>query len=480
MSITSSPTDSLSQQTAQRSLRGESNTQSTAIPPSPRKATSAILWLFAVGQLGWSILSGVISNWLVYFYQPSDVLISRGVPLFITQGAIVLGLTVIGLITASGRLIDAFLDPWIGAKSDASRHPRGRRMPFMRWAAIPFGLVTTLVFISPINSESVINNIVLFVLVVAFYFCMTCYCTPYNALIPELGSTQELRINVSTAISTTFFVGTAFAYLVPNIASLLPQNWGYVTNFRITIGILSIIAIVCMLVPTFTIDEKTYAHMEPSSSNVWESLGKTFKNHQFQIFIASDVLYWIGLTIFQTGMPFYITELMGFNDSMTFVFFAGMTVLSFLFYPAVNILAKKIGKKPLVSIAFIIFVIGFVLTSISGQFGIPRMVWALVMVTLSAAPLAILGILPQAVLADIAQADSIVTSEKREGMFYAARTFSMKLGQSLAMLLFTSISLIGSAGLGYRLTALVAAGLLLAGGIIFMTYNERGILKIIE
>ncbi len=91
-------------------------------------ASPKILWLFAVGQLGWPILSGIISNWLVYYYQPSQDLQDRGMPIFITQGAIVLGLTVIGLITASGRLIDAFLDPWIGGKSDACKHPLGRRM----------------------------------------------------------------------------------------------------------------------------------------------------------------------------------------------------------------------------------------------------------------------------------------------------------------------------------------------------------------
>lgn len=443
-------------------------------------ATPRIMWMFAIGQLGWSILSGIISNWLVYYYQPSEVLQNKGLPIFITQGAIVLGLTMIGLITASGRLIDAFLDPWIGAKSDSSKNPKGRRLPFMKWAAVPFGVVTTLVFISPVNRQSIVNDIVLFVLVLAFYFCMTCYCTPYNALIPELGRTQELRINVSTSISTTFFIGTAVAYLVPNIAGLLPASLGYANQFRITVGILSTVAIICMLVPTFTIDEKKYAKTEPSTIGVWESLSKTYKNRDFQIFISSDVLYWIGLTMFQTGMPFYITQLMGFDDSMTFVFFAGMTVLSLAFYPVVNILAKKVGKKPLVATAFLIFVVGFVLTSQSGKFGIPGIVWAVVMVLLAAVPMAILGILPQAVLADIAQSDSVKTGENREGMFYAARTFSMKLGQSLAMILFTSLALFGSATAGYRLTALVAAALCLAGGLIFFTYNEHKVLEIIK
>lgn len=469
----------MSEETATNTVNTVKTSSKAAAADGKALATPRILWMFAIGQLGWSILSGIISNWLVYYYEPTADLIEDGFPTFVTQGAIVLGLTVLGLISASGRLIDAFLDPWIGAKSDSCKHPMGRRMPFMRWAAIPFGVITTLVFVSPVQHESVINNIVLFVLVLAFYFCMTCYCTPFNALIPELGRTQELRINVSTAISTTFFLGTALAYLVPNIAKLLPASLGYANQFRITVGILSVVAIICMLVPTFTIDEKKYAKMEPSTIGVWESLSKTFSNHDFQIFIGSDVLYWIGLTMFQTGMPFYITQLMGFDDSMTFVFFAGMTVLSLAFYPLVNIAAKKVGKKPLVATAFMIFVVGFVLTSQAGKFGIPGIVWAVTMTVLAAVPMAILGILPQAVLADIAQSDSVKTGENREGMFYAARTFSMKLGQSLAMILFTSLALVGSASTGYRITALVAAVLCLIGGLIFFTYNEHKVLEAI-
>lgn len=79
---------------------------------------------------------------------------NSGMTLFVTQGALFAGITLLGLIAASGRLIDAFLDPWIGSKSDSCKHPLGRRMPFMRYAAIPFGIITTLVFVSPVNHVS--------------------------------------------------------------------------------------------------------------------------------------------------------------------------------------------------------------------------------------------------------------------------------------------------------------------------------------
>ena len=46
-------------------------------------------------------------------------------------------------------------------------------------------------------------------MILAYYLSITAYCTPYNALIPELGHTQQERLNISTVISFTFIAGTA-------------------------------------------------------------------------------------------------------------------------------------------------------------------------------------------------------------------------------------------------------------------------------
>ena len=83
-----------------------------------KKITNKGLWLIPIGQLGWSMLSGIGSNWLVFFYMPEDVELEAGQKLFITQGSVFLGLTVIGMITAVGRLFDAVTDPYIASKSD--------------------------------------------------------------------------------------------------------------------------------------------------------------------------------------------------------------------------------------------------------------------------------------------------------------------------------------------------------------------------
>lgn len=452
-----------------------------------KTATNKVLWIFAIGQLGWSLLSGIIANWLVFFYQPSQEELAKGQVLFIPKGTFI-GLTAIGVITAFGRIFDAVTDPFIAGKSDSLRHKLGRRIPFMRYAAVPFGIVTVLMFISPFGAENKGNAVTLFIFAMLFYFCMTCYCTPYNALIPELGSTQNARINLSTFISVTYFFGTAVAYLVPNIANIFIGSMGYANSFRITIAIMAAVAVVCMLVPSFLIDENQYADTTPSKSSAFSSLLSTFRNKEFRIFVCSDILYWIGLTLFQTGLSFYITVLLGLDSGMTFPLFVTMTVVSLLFYPAVNVFSKKLGKKKLIAFAFLFFSFTFLVTAGAGLTGIPDVAYGFIIAVLAALPMAVLGILPQAVVADISEADKLDTGESRQGMFYAARTFAFKLGQSLAMLIFTSMILINSDvekgetgyGLGYRLTALTAAVLCLLGGIVFLRYNEKKVISRIE
>ena len=452
-----------------------------------KTASNKVLWIFAIGQLDWSLLSGIIANWLVFFYQPSQEELTKGQILFIPKGTFI-GLTAIGVITAFGRIFDAVTDPLIAGKSDTLKHRLGRRIPFMRFAAIPFGVVTVLMFISPFSPGSKGNAAALFIFAMLFYFCMTCYCTPYNALIPELGSTQNARINLSTFISVTYFFGTAIAYLVPNIAGIFIDSMGYANSFRITVAILSVVAVICMMIPAFLIDENLYADTTPSQSSAFSSLLSTFKNKEFRTFVCSDILYWIGLTLFQTGLSFYITVLLGLDSGMTFPLFVTMTVVSLLFYPLVNILSKKLGKKKLIAFAFLFFSFAFLVTSGAGLIDIPALAYGFVIAVLAALPMAILGILPQAVVADISEADKLDTGESRQGMFYAARTFAFKLGQSLAMLIFTSMVLINSEvpkgesgyGLGYRITAVTAAVLCLLGGIVFLKYNEKKIISRIE
>jgi len=232
---------------------------------------------------------------------------------------------------------------------------------------------------------------------------------------------------------------------------------------------------------------------------MFKSLASTFKNKDFRVFVGSDIMYWIGLTLFQTGLPFFVKVSMHLPELYVMILMGVMTVLSAALYPFVTKLVKKFGKKKLVIAGFVGLAVAYLIAALTNLNFIDRTVdggtpvayvMGFAICVIAALPMALLGIIPQSIVADVAEAESITTGENREGMFFAARTFSMKLGQSIAMLAFTSLAIIGTtqdktsndivpSTNGLLIVALVAIGFCLAGGAILLMYREKKIMKII-
>ena len=486
-----------------RRYRPGENMENVTEKPIGKRLSKKQIWIFALGQLGWSILGGIVNTWLVTFYFPTADDITAGATQYIKPGLIIGGfLTILGLIAAISRLFDAVSDPLIASLSDRSKNKRGRRIPFMQIAAVPFAVITVLLFCAPVEAISGGNVAWISVFVILFYLFMTMYCTPYNALISEFGKTQEDRMAISTAISLTFFVGTLLAYTPFLFASFLQGAVSFAWSYRIIFIILAVIALVMMLLPTFLLREKDFVDAEPSNSNMFKSLLATFKNKDFRVFVGSDIMYWIGLTLFQTGLPYFVKVSMNLPPLFVMVLMGVMTVLSAAIYPFVTKMVKKFGKKKLVIAGFVGLAIAYVVTALTNLPGLidrsvvggavtpVALVFGFLICIIAALPMALLGIIPQSIVADVAEAEGKVTGENREGMFFAARTFSMKLGQTIAMLVFTSLALIGNTRdasaeeivptiTGLLIVAIVAIGFCLAGAGVLVMYREKKIMRII-
>ena len=450
--------------------------------------TNKVLWIFAVGQFGWSLLSGIISTWLVHLYTgvPANVGDTNGLfARFISQNPLVASLTLFGIITAVGRIFDAVTDPMVASWSDRATFKGGRRIPFMKAVSIPFALCTAAVFMLPQTASVTANNTIIFALLMLFYLFMTIYCTPYNALIAELGDTQKNRINVSTYISFTYIAGFSVATLIPSLAGPLEGVAGSQEGgIRLAIGIMSAVACAALLVPALWIKERDYLDAEPVQSPAFASLIKTYKNAQFRRFVYADVIYFFAVTLFQTGLADFETQLMGIDSSNTFTLTVLMTAVSLSLYPVVNRLAPKVGKKKLIVIGFFSYSAVFLITALCGQ----GFIWGVIVAVTAGVPMAILGILPQACVADVAELSRLETGEDRSGMFFAARTFAMKMGQAISMVAYTSVTVskIRADGTAYvtagqyRAAASIAFGACLIGAILFLFYGEKKILTRID
>lgn len=455
-------------------------------PSLPR---SKIL-LFALGQLGWSLASWAVSNALSAFFMPPGDGGSSLFPVFIFQGAVLGVATVIGLVNMGGRVWDAITDPLIANLSDRNRSRFGRRRLFLAIAAVPTALFGFLVFMPLLPGVTpggqLVNSLWLLFTITGFYWFITMYCTPYNALIAEFGHSPKERLALSTAISVTWALGFVIGNMVWSLASVTQKTFlpdsgpeGYARSFQMVLGLFCFISAILMLLPVLGIDEKRYAQVQPASLNLRSSLRSVLGNRQFRIFLASDLPYWIAMTFIQQGLLYFFKVLLDLDVAFVSTAAVIMFFLSYVFYAPVVAASRRFGKRLVILTGFGVFALTFTVSFCLGWLPLPAVAQALVVVCLAALPLAIFGILPNAVIGDIADAHGRLTGEYQGAMFYGARTFMMKLGISVANLLFPSLLLLGRSQTnpwGVRLTAASALLFCLVGFIVFIRYNEMEIM----
>ncbi len=431
---------------------------------------------YACGMIGWSIMTNIIIVMLPYFYLPPS---SSGLIPLVPQLLLFGVLNIMSVIAASGRLVDAVFDPFIASLSDKSNHRKGRRIPFMKWAILPAAIFCGLTFCPLVRAESIHNAIWLTFTLIFFFMGVTTYIIPYNALLPELADTAVEKVKLSSFQQVGFVLGIIIAALVNNYADLV-QHFFNVTNrdtaVQYTIWGLCVFAALIMLVPVLAIDEKKYSSSKPSALPILLAIRKTFSQRNFKYYLISDFSFYMALSIISSGLLFFVTVLLHLPESMGGLLMGIMVLSSLVFYPLINYLAKKIGKKPIVLFSFALLSIIFVAIYFLGKFPFSPKVQVYALVLLAAFPLASLGILPNAILAEIAQKDAIDTGENREGMFFAVKYLFVKLGQTLGIALFAFLTVYGKDpgdDLGLRLNGICGFVLCLIAFVFFTRFREQ-------
>ncbi|MCX7776170.1 MAG: MFS transporter [Spirochaetaceae bacterium] len=443
--------------------------------------------VYALGQLGWSLASYGAANFLNYFYLPPQEGGTALFPRMIHQSYVIGVLTVIGLILWFGRIFDAVTDPLIAVLSDRSRSRFGRRRFFMALAVLPFAAFAVLVFVAPFGAGDgariTANAVWLFVSVTLFYLFMTMYVTPFFAWMSELGHSSDERLQLSTMISITWAVGAMIGAQAPALQGIFQAGgMSPLAAFQAAEGVFAAIAFVLMLLPVLVIDEHRYAESVPCDDGFFRSIGNVIRDRNFFRFTLSDFAYWISLYFINNGLMYYITVLLGLPKETYSSLFILMFLVSFLFYIPVNFIARAVGRKRLLMIAFGLFMALFVFCSLFGHMPLAAMTQAVIASLLAAVPLAIFGILPNAMVSDMAEAYAIETGMHKAGVFFGFRTFMSKMGQSVGAIILPSVVMIGARGgasgevvgaQGVRLTTILALAFCVTGFVLLLLYDEK-------
>ena len=447
-----------------------------------KKLTNNKIIALCMGDFSRGMINGIITTYLLTFFIPTNA--NTTLPRFFLSASLVMA-----VIRGIGTIVDAVTDPWVANLTDTCRHKLGRRIPFMRWSAVPYGLCCLMIFFPPVRGTSYVNAVWVGVLLILYYLFSTLYNIPYSALQAEIVAEPKRRVFLYTINSLMYVISNALVFCTSMTKGLLMgAGISEIWALRIPFIVCCTAGIITALVPAFAIREQDYIVQKPYSQPLGEALKAIFSYKNFTIITVGYLVMWVAFTFFNTAQVYYITNLLALGDlwvTVVTVISIGVGVCS---YPLVNILARRVGKKPLLLGACITYVLLY--GAIYNYSWVIRLIgspaFAILIGLIIAMPIAITNIIPASMFADLAQYDTIKTGKNRAGMFLAARNFANKLCQSIVVIACALLLGKGADGTGaataegIQATALVACLFVACALGIYFFYNDREIAAAIK
>lgn len=447
-----------------------------------KKLTNSKIIALCMGDFSRGMINGIITTYLLTFFIPTNA--NTTLPRFFLSASLVMA-----VIRGIGTIVDAVTDPWVANLTDNCRHKLGRRIPFMRWSAVPYGLCCLMIFFPPVRGTSYVNAVWVGVLLILYYLFSTLYNIPYSALQAEIVAEPKRRVFLYTINSLMYVISNALVFCTSMTKGLLMgAGISEIWALRIPFIVCCTAGIITALVPAFAIREQDYIVQKPYSQPLGEALKAIFSYQNFTIITVGYLVMWVAFTFFNTAQVYYITNLLALGDlwvTVVTVISIGVGVCT---YPLVNILARRVGKKPLLLGACITYVLLY--GAIYNYSWVIRLIgspaFAILIGLIIAMPIAITNIIPASMFADLAQYDTIKTGKNRAGMFLAARNFANKLCQSIVVIACALLLGKGADGTGaataegIQATALVACLFVACALGIYFFYNDREIAAAIK
>ena len=447
------------------------------------------MYRYCLADIAKGLFTGMISNYLLYFFQPTT---KSGLPQLLPDNKLLGYITIMALITAVGKVVDAVTDPLVASLSDKCTHKAGRRMPFLRYAAVPYALSVLLIFYAPFKEGSVGNAIWVGFFLITYYTAYTLYFIPRNALVPEIIPDAKVRVGYY-GISTAFFMGSSsFMYAATLFVDLLKKaGLSPLWAWRSVFTVFAAIGITCLLLSATAFNEKDYVeeNTKPKES-IFKSFALVFKNKDFVVFTAGDLFSGVSMAFFQTAMLYYITMLLNVPESQSFLVMLTAIVVAIALFPLIIKISRKFNKKIPLVVASVVFTIVFGIIYFGDKLAAlapgNELIVGLIVGVIVSFPFAAINILPQSIISDIIQLDSIKNGVNREGIFSAVKTFIEKVASAVAMMGVSSILAIGAAEgesvslIGVKLTGVFAGGFSLLSLIFFIFYNDKRVISTIE
>ena len=418
--------------------------------------TSLSVYLcYGAGTLANAALGFIVNSWLLYFYLPP-------------QGQALAPAALYGLTTLTGYALLAFLNPWVGYRSDNLRSAWGRRLPFLLAALLPVLVFFVLLWTPPVASTSLWNLAYLTLAFALFKAASSFYLVPHQALLADLAASDRERVRFSTWQAAFLLAG----FILGGLAGLFIEALGY----RATAWLYAGLALPGLALPLLIARPRQEPASTPQPAvNFNSSLLAALGNRTFVLFAACWGVYMMTTTLVQAAVPFIATEICLLSRADTVQFYLPAMLASLACYPLVARLSDRFGKRRVFAGSLLASAVIFPGVMLVGSWlPLPIQAQCVSWVVLQAVAVAGVSALGSAFVADIAGQEALASGQRREGMYFAVLRVFDQLLTGVATLALPLLLLFGrsrsapNGPLGVRLVGLAAGGLALVAFILFL------------
>ncbi|MCA6557553.1 MAG: MFS transporter [Pseudanabaena sp. M114S2SP2A07QC] len=382
---------------------------------------------YGAGDLGTSITTNLLSFFLLFFFTN------------------VAGLdpALAGLVLLIGKIFDAINDPIIGVLSDRTKSKMGRRLPWMIYAAIPFGLSFLAQWLVPSTDKMVLFWYYAIVGIV-FNTFFTAVNLPYTALTPEITQDYNERTSLNTfrftfsiggSILSLFIAQLIFAFFKDPERQVGGCNAGgmqYIVLGAVCAIISSISIYWCVLgIKRRAIaSDRHRLHHESLDADTeelsfFEQLKIVFSNRPFLFVIGIYFCSWLSLQITASIIPYFVVNWMKMQESDFILVTIAVQGTALLMLPVWSAISKRFGKKAAYFMGSGIWIIAQ-----AGLFFLQegQVVLLYILAVMAGCGVSTAYLIPWSMIPDVTDLDELETGQRREGIFYAFMVLLQKFG----------------------------------------------------
>jgi GPH family glycoside/pentoside/hexuronide:cation symporter len=343
-----------------------------------------------------------------------------------------------GVALSAGLVVDAIVDPLIGALSDDSRGHWGRRLPFMVAGILPVSVTFIGLFAIPKGLTEPALAVVVAATVILLRVFVSMFNLPYLALGAEITDNYTERSQVAAwrwgigMIGAMLSLGLAFGVCFNGREGLLSRQ-GYLL-FGVGSAVFVALGGTGAILTAALLRDRSHVVAAPRATvpELFRDLREVMSNSSFRALFSSALLFFTAQTMAASVMlhanTFFWRLSLGQVQVVTFATFAGQIVGA----PVVSAFVARVEKRT----ALIVGLGGLIVTQagpptirLLGGLRIPAPLLAYTLAgnaffggVLVALAVIALG----SMMADAADEHEVEVCKRREGLFFAGWSFAAK------------------------------------------------------